>query len=146
VEELAFRGFLFVGLLDVQRRWGGVVRAFMFGFDGVLRHRFRPVQCPARLDRSSHGSVLPASVHFATALSLSLGRIAGIDSGEWHLITIDSVMAGAVGRFGGVRVRSRWRALVGLFIASPQVIIESNDALGDRVVWWTAVADPSLKT
>ena len=154
-EELAFRGFIFGGLLRNNSPVRAVlVTAFMFGIShGVLQQSISATFMGILLGWIAlrTGSVLPGIlIHFGNnALSVSLGRIAELKlPGMQNLITIDSVN-------GGPQYDPIWTAcalfvslacLVGLYrITAETDPIESNDALADRVVGDRPVADPSLK-
>ncbi|TWT93032.1 ABC transporter permease subunit/CPBP intramembrane protease [Neorhodopirellula pilleata] len=154
-EELAFRGFIFGGLLRNQSPVRAVVvTAFMFGIShGVLQQSISASIMGVLLGWVAlrTGSVLPGiMIHFGNnALSVSLGRIVDLDLPVVNdFLRVDAIS-------GAPEYHWIWTACgVGVSLAcligihrTTQVhdAIESNDALADRIVSGHLVKDPSLK-
>lgn len=154
-EELAFRGFIFGGLVRNNSPVRAViVTAFMFGIShGVLQQSISASIMGVLLGWVAlrTGSVLPGIlIHFGNnALSVSLGRIAELKLpvvGEF--LRVDAVSGAPeyhiVWTICGFMVSAA--CLVGVYRTTQSVdSIESNDALADRVVSDQPIRDPSLK-
>jgi sodium transport system permease protein len=154
-EELAFRGFIFGGLVRNNSPVRAVlVTAFMFGIShGVLQQSISATFMGILLGWIAlrTGSVLPGIlIHFSNnALSVSVNRIAELNlPGLQNLIAVDAVT-------GAPAYHPIWTAcalfvsiacVVGLYRVTSEIdALESNDALADRMVPEERVTDPSLK-
>lgn len=154
-EELAFRGFIFGGLLRNNSPVRAVlVTAVMFGLShGVLQQSISATVMGILLGWVAlrTGSVLPGIlIHFGNnALSVSLGRIA-----ELKLPVIENlIILDAAG--GAPQYHLAWTictvcvsvaCLISLYRLTATVDpIENNDALADRIVSGRSITDPSLK-
>lgn len=154
-EELAFRGFIFGGLVRNNSPVRAVlVTAFMFGIShGILQQSISASIMGVLLGWVAlrTGSVLPGIlIHFGNnALSVSINRIAELNlpmlseliqldvatgSAEYHLFwTVCAAFVSVC-------------CVVGIYRTTEnRDTVESNDALADRVVTGEAIKDPSLK-
>ncbi|SMP55994.1 sodium transport system permease protein [Neorhodopirellula lusitana] len=154
-EELAFRGFIFGGLVRNNSPVRAVlVTAIMFGLShGVLQQSISASFMGVLLGWIAlrTGSVLPGIlIHFGNnALSVSMMRIAELDLPLLkNLLSVDAVS-------GAPQYHWIWTGCA-LFVSAACVVgiyrtthaldtCDSNDALADRLVSDQPVLDPSLK-
>jgi len=154
-EELAFRGFIFGGLVRNQSPVRAVaVTAFMFGIShGVLQQSISASIMGVLLGWVAlrTGSVLPGiMIHFGNnALSVSLGRIAALDLPIVNdFLRVDPIS-------GAPEYHWIWTAcgvcvslvcVLGIYRTTRDGdVLETNDALADRIITGNPVTDPSLK-
>ncbi len=154
-EELAFRGFIFGGLVRNNSPVRAVlVTAFMFGIShGVLQQSISATFMGVFLGWVAlrTGSVLPGIlIHFGNnALSVSLGRIAELKlPGMQNLISVDAISQAPQYHpiWTGCALFVSVACLIALYRTTADLdVMENNDVLADRIISDQPVRDPSLK-
>lgn len=154
-EELAFRGFIFGGLVRNNSPLRAVlVTAFMFGIShGILQQSISASIMGVLLGWVAlrTGSVLPGIlIHFGNnALSVSINRIAELNLPLLSdLILIETATGSAEYHWiwTGCAAFVSVCCLIGIYrTTEDRDTVESNDALADRVGTGEAIRDPALK-